>query len=131
MKDPYKARGRDAHEGRSAREDAYFDSRLEDVLALPNGKEMARTDYYNRGGAAKFGHGDTIDKSFVRRVCHLPECGLELIYDDKGYAFCPKCGTIYNDGKPPETPKLSEQILEKHDIINRKKKTSLKTMCRC
>lgn len=131
MNDPYKARGRVAHEGRRAREDTYFDSRLEDVLALPSGQEMTRTDYYNRGGSAKFGHGDIVDKAFVRRVCRLDGCGLEIIYDDKGYAFCPKCGTIYNDGKPPETPKLADQILAKCDIINRKKRTSLKAMCRC
>ena len=131
MKDPYQARGRDAHEGRSAREDAYFDSRLEDVLALPNGKEMARTDYYNRGGAAKFGHGDTIDKSFVRRVCCLPGCGLELIYDDKGYAFCPKCGTIYNDGKPPETPKLADQILIASEVHRKNFARDLRKSCKC
>ena len=131
MKDPYKARGREAHEGRSAREGSYFDSRLEDVLALPNGREMARTDYFNRGGSAKFGHGDVVDKSFVRRVCRLEGCNLEIIYDDKGYAFCPKCGTIYNDGKPPETPALSEQIIKASRLRRQNFKAALKKVCKC
>lgn len=102
--------------------DSYWDSRQEPVLSLPNGREMVKSDYFNRGGAEKFGHGETIDVGHDRRECALPGCNNAKLHIDKnGYAYCPICSTIYNDGMPPTRPKSSDRILLASQIKRRKR----------
>lgn len=36
------------------------------------------------------------------------ECGTIVRIDRRGYAFCVKCGTIYNDGLPPRRKKRQD-----------------------
>jgi hypothetical protein len=83
---------------------AFWDTPLIPVLALHNNRQMLKTDYFNRGGAEKFGHGARTHYYFDRRECVLPECdSAKLIVDFRGYSFCPVCKTIYNAGVPPSS----------------------------
>jgi hypothetical protein len=56
------------------------------------------------------------------------ECHIIVEVDARGFAFCVSCGTIYNDGKPPFHKIKSK---EAKDILERKRKTAFKRMCRC
>lgn len=100
---------------------AFWDTPLIPVVELHDGRQMLKSEFFNRGGSEKFGHGRPIKYHYDRRECALPECNsAKLIVDPHGYSFCPICHTVYNDGKPPRAElnernrtKSAKRFLEK------------------
>jgi hypothetical protein len=85
---------------------AFWDTPLIPVLVLHNGRQILKSEYFNRGGAEKFGHGVRMHYHFDRRECVLPDCkSADLLVDSRGYSFFPHCQTVYNDGIPPRATK--------------------------
>jgi hypothetical protein len=130
-----KFRGRSAHVSRSANDDRYWDSNFEAILQLPSGQKTTITNYFNNGGAEKLGHGTYYNQSYSRRRCHIDGCDMkEIQVDGRGFAYCPHCNNVYNDGNPPKMPKLSSQIIKASAVQqqNRKasRKRSLKALCK-
>ena len=95
MTDPYKARGRQAHAGRSARVGTAWDTEIQPVYIGPDGCEYTASQFYKRFGNSKLAKGEPIKTIFVRRK----HCGANLEMDVRGYAFCPKCAKIFNAGE--------------------------------
>ena len=95
MKSPYKPRGRVAHTGRSSRVGTAWDSEITLVYLGPDKKEYTALQLYRRFGSSKLAKSEPVKTIFLRRK----HCGEHLEMDDRGYAFCPKCAKIFNEGE--------------------------------
>ena len=95
MKDPYKARGREAHAGRSARVGTAWDSEITPVYVGHDGCEYTALQMFRRFGNSKLAKSEPVKTIFIRRK----HCGQHLEMDARGYAFCPICARIFNDGQ--------------------------------
>lgn len=124
--------GRSARVERSSRSNQFWDTQFESIYSLSSGLIKTKTDYFNKHGLTSTLDHEVIDATYMRRYCEFPTCGkAEIKLDHRGYAYCPICHTIYNDGRPPIRSKTSEQILEKSAIVGRLRDSALKKMCKC
>ena len=94
MKSPYKPRGREAHAGRSSRVGTAWDSEVSPVYVGPDKKEYNAQQFYGKFGNSKLAKSEPVKTSFDRRT----HCNQILEMDCRGFAFCPKCGKIFNEG---------------------------------
>ena len=106
MKDIYRARGREAHAGRSARVGTAWDSEITPVYIGPDGCEYTAVQLYKQFGSSKLAKGEPIKTIFVRRK----HCGKSLELDSRGFAFCPICSKIFNVGEIADGEHLQSEI---------------------
>ena len=106
MKDPYKARGREAHAGRSARVGTAWDTEIDAVYLCPGNREYTALQYYKRFGNSKLQRGPGVKTSFERKT----HCGKILEIDDRGFAFCPICSKIFNSGPAQDNDDLVKDL---------------------
>ncbi len=64
------------------------------------------------------------DKPIKANIGQKTCCGKIIRWDERGFAFCDVCGTVWNDGKPNAKE-------EAEAIRKRKHRTSYKQLCRC
>jgi hypothetical protein len=50
-------------------------------------------------------------------LCEQPDCGAVVRVDERGFAFCEKCGTIYNDGLTPRSKQNSVDKFSMHVLM--------------
>lgn len=110
MTDPYKARGRQAHAGRSARVGTAWDTEIQPVYIGPDGCEYTASQFYKQFGNSKLAKGEPVKTIFVRRK----HCGFNLEMDVRGFAFCPKCAKIFNTGEIVDGAHFQSEVKEGH-----------------
>ena len=139
---PSKYAGRPGRVQRSANVGRFWDTQHETIISLNSGIVTTKTDFFNSElMGSKLSHQIIDQAVYVRRKCEecgkslqLPE-GPEIEVDHRGYAFCPVCATLYNDGKPPMRAKTSTQLIEKsrhigHAEVTKSRKHFLKKISR-
>ncbi len=130
----HRPQGRTARPEASSREGCFWDTEFETVFSLPDNSITTKTDYFNaHGTTSKLGH-EVINQIYARRFCE--ECHRvvqfkpEIQVDYRGYAHCPICSTIFNDGKPPIREKTSKQLLKVSAIKRQNYKAAVKKLAR-
>jgi hypothetical protein len=99
---------------------------------LPGGTKITKTDYFNKHGLSSKLNHEVDDAVYFRRVCELPGCdNANIVIDHRGFAYCPVCKTIYNEGQPPIRKKTSEQVLKVSAIRKQNYKASIKKLAKC
>ena len=89
MPNPYKARGRQAHAGRSARVGTAWDTEIQPVYIGPDKKEYNAQQFYGKYGNSKLAKCEPVKTVFSQRF----HCGKRIEPDSRGFAFCPKCNS--------------------------------------
>lgn len=132
----HRPQGRKARAEPSSRDGCFWDTEYETIISLPNNSLTTKTDYFNNHGlTSKLGY-QVRNQIYLRRRCeecgvalHLSE-GPEIGVDHRGYAYCPICHTIYNDGKPPIREKTSKQLLKISAMRRQNYKNAVKKLSR-
>ena len=98
MKDNLKPRGRRARAEASSRVGQSWDTEISPVFIGPDKQEYNAQQFYGKFGNSKLAKCEPIKTVFTRRW----HCGKLLEQDCRGFAFCPKCGMIFNSGNPED-----------------------------
>jgi hypothetical protein len=131
MPDYRRPHGKMARAERSSREGQYWDTEFESIYALSSGVITTKTDYFNKNGLGSILGHEVVDAAYLRRRCELPGCNkAKMEIDPRGFAFCPICQTIYNDGQPPIRTKTSVQLLKAAAIRKQNYKAALRKVAR-
>jgi hypothetical protein len=115
---PSKYQGRAGRVTRSANDGRFWDTNFETIYRLSSGVIVTKTDYFNdQGLGSKLNH-EVIDAVSARRYCERAGCNnAEIKVDHRGFAYCPVCKHIFNDGVPPMRQKTSDLIIKKSRVI--------------
>jgi hypothetical protein len=130
----HRPQGRMARPEASSREGRYWDTEFETIFSLPDNSITTKTDYFNvHGLTSKLGH-EVINQVYARRFCEechkVGQLKSEIQSDHRGYAHCPICSTIFNDGKPPIRERTSKQLLKVSAIRRQNYKVAVKKLAK-
>ena len=102
-----KYRGRSARVTRSATEDCYWDTSIDQMYRTSDGSVLSAIEMYSRGmSTASRLNKEAAGMRFFRRSHH----GHIIAKDARGWAFCKDCGLIFNDGVKGEDRAEVEEI---------------------